>query len=137
LSEKISTFIKIDNNQIYVKENNVWINTEDAVEWINSNKFKIIGREVNMINVGGVKVNPIKIESVINNLEYVSNSVVYGKVNSVMGTVVFADIILKSEVSKIQIKNDLMKNLNQYEIPLKINLVNSIEINSTGKIIRK
>jgi acyl-CoA synthetase (AMP-forming)/AMP-acid ligase II len=137
LSEKISTFIKIDNNQIHVKENNVWVNTEDVVEWIDNNKFKIIGREVNMINVGGVKVNPIKIESVINNLEYVSNSVVYGKENSVMGTVVFADIILKSEVDKIQIRNDLMKNLNQYETPLKINLVNSIEINSTGKIIRK
>lgn len=137
LSEKTSKFIKIDNNQIYVKKNNIWFNTEDVVEWIDDTKFKIIGREINMINVGGVKVNPIKVESVINSLEYVSNSFVYGKENSLMGTVVFADIMLKNKVDKKQIKNDLIKQLNQYEVPLKINLVDDIKINSTGKIIRK
>ena len=66
LSEKISIFVKIENNNILIKDNNEWINTEDLVEWIDETKFKIIGRETNMINVGGVKVNPIKVEEIIN-----------------------------------------------------------------------
>ena len=137
LSEKISIFVKIENNNILIKDNNEWINTKDLVEWIDETKFKIIGRETNMINVGGVKVNPIKVEEIINQLDYVSNSVVYGKENSVMGMIVAADVILNSNVSVKQIKNDLFKKLNEYEIPLKINIVDFIETNSNGKVIRK
>ena len=137
LSEKISTFTKIEENNIFIKQNNEWVNTGDVVEWIGDNKFKIIGRETNMINVGGVKVNPIKVEFALNNLEYVINSVVYGKENSVLGMIVMADVILKNGIEKNQIKKDLIGSLNSYEIPLKINVVDTININSTGKIIRR
>lgn len=136
-SEKISTFTKVEENNIFIKQNNEWVNTGDVVEWVGDSKFKIIGRETNMINVGGIKVNPIKVESAINNLEYTINSVVYGKENSVMGMIVIADVMLKNEIGKNQIKKDLMKSLNSYEIPLKINIVNAINTNSTGKIVRK
>lgn len=137
ISEKIKQFVKIINETIFIKKNNEWIDTGDKIEWLESNKFKIIGRELSMINVGGVKVNPIKIESAINSLYYVLNSYVYGKNNSIMGTVVIADIVLKNNVDKNTIKKDLEKNLNKYEIPLKINIVDHIDLNSTGKIIRK
>jgi acyl-coenzyme A synthetase/AMP-(fatty) acid ligase len=137
ISEKIKQFVKIINETIFIKKNNEWIDTGDKIEWLESNKFKIIGRELSMINVGGVKVNPIKIESAINGLYYVLNSYVYGKNNSIMGTVVIADIVLKNNVDKNTIKKDLEKTLNKYEIPLKINIVDYIDLNSTGKIIRK
>lgn len=136
-SGKINTFIKIENNNIFVKQNNEWVNTGDAIEWLDESKFKIVGRETNMINVGGVKINPVKVEEAINKLEYVSNSIVYGKENSVMGMIVVADIILNSSIEVKQIKSDLTKKLSQYEIPLKINVVEKIEINSNGKIVRK
>lgn len=137
LSEKISIFVKIENNTIFVKQNDEWVDTGDLVEWLDETKFKIIGRETNMINVGGVKVNPIKVEEIINELEYVSNSIVYGKENSVMGMIVVADIVLNRNIVVKQIKNDLIKKLNQYEIPLKINIVDELHINSNGKVIRK
>ena len=137
ISEKIKQFVKIINETIFIKKNNEWIDTGDKIEWLESNKFKIIGRELSMINVGGVKVNPIKIEFAINGLYYVLNSYVYGKNNSIMGTVVIADIVLKNNVDKNTIKKDLEKTLNKYEIPLKINIVDHIGLNSTGKIIRK
>ena len=136
-SEKISIFVKIKNNTIFIKQNNEWIDTGDVIEWLDETKFKIIGRETNMINVGGVKVNPIKVEEVINELEYVSNSIVYGKKNSVMGMIVAVDVVLNTNIAVKQIKNDLIEKLNQYEIPLKINIVDTIEINSNGKLIRK
>jgi acyl-CoA synthetase (AMP-forming)/AMP-acid ligase II len=136
ISEKNSNFIKIENNHIFVKDVE-WIDTGDVVDMIDNTKFKIIGREFNMINVGGVKVNPIRIENVINSLSYVKNSFVYSKENSVMGKVVTADIVLNEINSISNIKNDLKKHLTQYELPLKINIVDKIEMNSTGKIIRK
>ena len=136
-SEKISIFVKIENNNIFIKQNNEWIDTGDVIEWLGETKFKIIGRETNMINVGGVKVNPIKVEEIINELDYVSNSIVYGKENSVMGMIVAADVVLTNNITVKQIKNDLIEKLNQYEIPLKINIVDTIKINSNGKLIRK
>jgi acyl-CoA synthetase (AMP-forming)/AMP-acid ligase II len=136
-SEKISIFVKIKNNTIFIKQNNEWIDTGDVIEWLGETKFKIIGRETNMINVGGVKVNPIKVEEIINELDYVSNSIVYGKENSVMGMIVAADVVLTNNITVKQIKNDLIEKLNQYEIPLKINIVDTIKINSNGKLIRK
>ena len=137
-SEKISTFVQIENNNIYIKENNSWINTGDMIEWLDNKKFKIIGRETNMINVGGIKVNPLKVEESINQLDYISNSIVYGKENSVMGMIVVADVVvLNANIDVKQIKHDLIKKLNQYEIPLKINIVNDIALNSNGKLVRK
>jgi acyl-coenzyme A synthetase/AMP-(fatty) acid ligase len=136
-SEKISILVKIENNNIFIKDSGDWINTGDVVEWLDRTKFKIIGREDNMINVGGIKVNPIKIEEIINKLEYISNSVVYGRQNSVMGGMVVADVILNTNVEVSQIKKDLSKKLNKYEIPLKINIVDTISTNSNGKLVRK
>jgi len=136
-SEKISIFVKIENNNIIIKDGEKWVNTGDVVEWLDETKFKIIGRDANMINVGGVKVNPLKIEEVINKLEYISNSVVYGKKNSVMGVIVVADVIVNDDIKVTQIKSDLNKKLNKYEIPLKINIVDTINTNSNGKLIRK
>jgi acyl-coenzyme A synthetase/AMP-(fatty) acid ligase len=137
ISKKNSTFIKILNNHIHINQNNDWIDTGDIVEMIDDNKFKIIGRENSMINVGGVKINPIHIENVINSLDYVSNCYVYGKENSVMGMVVVAEIVLSNNINISQIKIDLIGKLTKYEIPLKINIVDVLNINSTGKIIRK
>lgn len=138
LSDKNNHFIKIENNTLYVKYNNKWENTGDIIEWIDNLKFKIIGRETNMINVGGIKINPIKVENIINSLNYVVNSYVYSTPNSVMGNIVCADIIIDKEISLKTLKQDLKNTtISKYEFPLKINLVNQLQTTSTGKIIRK
>jgi acyl-coenzyme A synthetase/AMP-(fatty) acid ligase len=137
LSEKNNSFIQIRDNRIFVKEYTNWIDTGDIVELLDSNKFKIIGRDTNMINVGGIKVNPIQVENVINELDYVTGCYVYSKENSIMGNVVAVDIQLAADVPISTIKNDLRQRLSVYEMPLRINLVPHLELNSTGKIIRK
>jgi acyl-coenzyme A synthetase/AMP-(fatty) acid ligase len=54
-----------------------------------------------------------------------------------MGRVVVADVIVNTNVEVSQIKKDLTKKLNKYEIPLKINIVDNINTNSNGKLVRK
>jgi acyl-coenzyme A synthetase/AMP-(fatty) acid ligase len=144
ITEKNSTFVKIINDEIVVHHsivlqniNDEWYYTGDKVEWVDDVHFKIIGRESNMINVGGVKVNPIKVENKINKLDYVNSSYVYGVKNSLMGHIVSTDIVLKHDKTIKEIKMDLKSILNSYEVPMKINLVDKLETNTTGKIIRK
>jgi acyl-coenzyme A synthetase/AMP-(fatty) acid ligase len=137
ITEKYKSFIMIKNDNIFVKQNESWINTGDVVEMVGTDKFKIIGRDTNMINVGGVKVNPIKIENIINKLDYIKNSYIYSEKNYVMGNVVCVDLILNTDVPMRDIKLDFAKILTPYERPLKINIVESMNTNSTGKIIRK
>jgi len=144
ITEKNNTFIKIINDEIVVHRsvvlhniNDEWYHTGDKVEWVDDVHFKIIGRETNMINVGGMKVNPIEVENKINKLNYVSSSYVYGIKNSLMGNVVSTDLVLKHYKPIREIKADLKRILNSYEVPMKINLVEKLKINTTGKIIRK
>jgi acyl-coenzyme A synthetase/AMP-(fatty) acid ligase len=137
ISPDRSNFIKIEKNHLFVKKDTKWIDTGDIVEMVGLNTFKIVGREVNMINVGGIKVNPIYVEDVINRLEYVNNSYVYSHKNSVMGNVIIADIILKYDIDMNTLRNDLKNRLNKYEVPIKINIVDSFKLNSNGKVVRK
>ena len=137
ISEKNGAFVQIKDNHLCVKKGSDWVDTGDIVEMLDSNKFKIVGRDLNMINVGGVKVNPIHVENVINKLSYVDACYAYAKENSIMGNVVAVDIQLTTDMPISVIKNDLTTQLNVYEMPLKINLVKNLELNSTGKIVRK
>lgn len=136
-SKKISKIVQLKNNKIFILKNHNWEDTGDIIEWIDSTKFKIIGREHNLINVGGYKVNPINVEAQINALDYVVNSKVYSKQNSILGNAIIADIIVNEDINKVAIKKDLKGKLESYEIPLKINIVKSLDITDTGKIIRR
>jgi acyl-coenzyme A synthetase/AMP-(fatty) acid ligase len=137
ISKNNSSFIKIDKNKIFVKWEGDWKDTGDLVEQIDSNRFIIIGRNSNILNIGGYNINPIKIELIINSLDYIKNSYVYGINNSVTGKIICSDIILNYRVDKSKIISDLSERLNRYEIPRKLNIVNQIDLNSTGKILRK
>lgn len=144
ITEKNRNLVKIVDDEIVVHYsllsqdfNLEWFNTGDKVEWVDDENFKIIGRQSNMINVGGVKVNPIKVENLINSLDYVLISFVYGIKNSLMGNVVSVDLVLKFDKSMKDIRYDLRNLLEPYEVPLKINIVEKIGTNSTGKIERK
>ena len=90
-----------------------------------------------MINVGGYNVNPIKVETQLNSLDYISNSYVYKSSNSVIGNIVTADVIINQKVDKSTIKKDLKLSLLPYEIPMKINIIDKLQITDTGKISRK
>jgi acyl-coenzyme A synthetase/AMP-(fatty) acid ligase len=136
-SGKLGTLVQIQNNEILIYQDNQWVSTGDLIEWVDKTKFRIIGRKTNMINVGGYNVNPIKVENQLNNLNYISNSYVYKTSNSVLGNIVVADIVVNQKVDKSTIKNDLKPTLLLYEIPMKFNIVDSLQITDTGKISRK
>jgi acyl-coenzyme A synthetase/AMP-(fatty) acid ligase len=146
--EKYKEKIKFINNKLYLHKDLVgnidvsqldgnWYDTKDVIEVLNHNEFKFIGRENTDINVSGFKINPFKVESILNSLPYVKNSIVFSKKNSVVGNILCCDIILIYPKTKVEVKSDLYRVLEKYEVPTIINFVDTIDVNENMKISRK
>lgn len=71
-----------------------WFNTGDAVE-VEGEYIRILGRESELINVGGEKVYPAEVESVLLEIDNVADGLVTGRPNPVTGQVVVAKVRLE------------------------------------------
>ncbi len=101
-----------------------WYNTGDRVE-TDGEYFLIKGRDSELINVGGQKVYPTEIESVIMGIDGVSDVIVHGTPNAIMGMVVATDIYPQENISREEltdrIKQTCREKLEKYKRPVKIN----------------
>ena len=100
------------------------------------NSFRFIGRENNFLNSGGHRVNPNQIEEKILSIKGILDSRVYGKKNSLLGTVICADVITNKLTVK-EIKAILQDKLEKYKIPQVINIVENFALTNSGKKSRK
>lgn len=123
-----------DNNNSNFKENG-WYASGDLVEEKENGYLKIIGRVSKIINVGGLKVLPGEVEKVINSVDGVIDSTVYGEKSPVTGQIVCAKVFTKN-FDKKTIKNSIKKKcrnkLDKYKVPIKINF-ESPKISDRGK----
>ena len=55
-----------------------WFNTHDQVE-VDGDYFRILGRETDLINIGGQKVYPAEIESIILELDNIEDVAIFGE----------------------------------------------------------
>ena len=112
----------------------------DLIEWVNREEgiFKFKSRKNELINVGGYKVNPGEVENVLNAIEGVRQSFVYGKANSVLGNVLCAEVQLEEGVSmtELDIRRYLKDYLQDFKIPRRIKFVYSFALTRTGKLKR-
>jgi len=100
-----------------------WFMTGDQVE-VDGDYFKILGRKSEIINVGGEKVYPQEVESVILELTELSDVIVYGEDNNLTGKIVCAKVSyqgseLKSDIIK-KIKTHCRLKLQSFKVPVKI-----------------
>ena len=115
-----------------------WITTPDLVE-IHDDRVLFVGRADGMINVGGLKIAPEKIELAINSLEAVRDSVVYGKKNPITGELLAADVMVAkpSSWSAATLKEALREKLDRHLVPQHIRVVDAIDMTDHGKRIRR
>jgi long-chain acyl-CoA synthetase len=90
-------------------------------EWL-----RILGRNSDLINVGGQKVYPAEVETVIMAVDGVMDAIVYGVDNALLGKIVSADVQVLSELdSYVEIRREIIRTcreqLQPYMMPLKIN----------------
>jgi acyl-coenzyme A synthetase/AMP-(fatty) acid ligase len=69
-----------------------WRPTGDLVEVVGSRVF-FRGRDSDVINVGGVKVDPLPVENRITGLSSVAAARVFGRPNPMTGAIVAAEIV--------------------------------------------
>jgi len=112
-----------------------WYATGDLVETDDEGYIKIIGRKNNVINVGGLKVLPKEIEDVINEVEGVDESTIFGEQNNLVGNIVCAIIYTSIEDTK-QLKKDIKSvcrnTLDKYKVPVKF-YFKKLKITNRGK----
>lgn len=71
-----------------------WLNTGDLVE-VDGDYVRILGRESEIINVGGQKVYPAEVESVLLQMPNVRDAVAFGEPNPIMGSIVAVRVNLQ------------------------------------------
>jgi long-chain acyl-CoA synthetase len=103
-----------------------WFNTGDKVE-VDGEYFRILGRQSEIINVGGQKVYPAQVESVVQEMPEVADVSVHGEKNAITGQIVCATIRLRESRDARQFQHDLRQfcrgRLQEFQIPVRIRLV--------------
>jgi acyl-coenzyme A synthetase/AMP-(fatty) acid ligase len=103
-----------------------WFKTGDAVE-VEGDYIRILGRRSEIINVGGEKVHPAEVESVLQIMPGVEEAVVTGEQNAFMGQIVVARIRLTAPESPSDFRKRMhefcRERLAKYKLPAKILIV--------------
>ena len=114
-----------------------WFKTGDLVE-VDGEYIKIIGRAKEVINVGGQKVLPSEIESIILEMEEISDCMVYAEQNAITGQTVVCDVVLNKNIENIKkrVRVFCKDRLDTYKIPTKVNVVDKTNFSDRFKKIR-
>ena len=115
-----------------------WFKTGDLVEELEDGYLKIIGRSKEVINVGGQKVLPAEVESVILSMDEIDDCMVYSEANVITGQTVVCDVVLhepKENIKKI-IRLFCKDKLDAFKIPTKVNVVEKTNFSERFKKIR-
>jgi acyl-CoA synthetase (AMP-forming)/AMP-acid ligase II len=100
-----------------------WFRTGDAVE-VDGEYIRILGRKSEIINVGGEKVYPAEVESVVLQMDGVEDAIVVGSPNPIMGNIVEVQVKLSTDESLAEFRSRMMAfcqgRLARFKIPQKV-----------------
>jgi len=116
--------------------------TNDLVDRMDENKFRWLGRIDNIINTGGVKVIPEKVESVfeqkLDSFEIKNRFFITGLPDQQLGnkvTAVFEGLPFNKEIQE-EILFEASQTLSKYELPRAFVFIPQFKKTATGKINR-
>jgi long-chain acyl-CoA synthetase len=117
-----------------------WMNTQDMVE-VDGEYIRILGRRSEIINVGGQKVYPAEVESVLLQMPNVRDAAVVGEANPITGQIVTArcNLFEPEELGdfKRRLRAFCRDRLAAYKIPAKIILTEQEQHSARFKKMRK
>ncbi|MCI7057086.1 MAG: fatty acid--CoA ligase family protein [Selenomonas bovis] len=151
-----STFLKFDDpdTEYKVVDGELWLRTKTQVMgylnakaerftedgWFRTGDFveekdgflRIVGRNSDMINVGGEKVMPEEVETVLLQMPGVEDVTVYGESNPITGQAVACKIKHRdAAMTPLEIKKEVRKfcktRLASYKIPVRVVLMEQVE----------
>jgi long-chain acyl-CoA synthetase len=116
-----------------------WLNTGDRVV-CDGDYIRILGRQSEIINVGGEKVFPAEVEDLLLQVPPIENVVVFGEKNSILGHVVVAKVNLSTDMDAFELKRKVWEFCKDktaaYKIPVKIYITGKELYNARYKKVR-
>ncbi|HRF02694.1 MAG TPA: fatty acid--CoA ligase family protein [Pirellulaceae bacterium] len=113
-----------------------WHATGDLIAVDSSEaRCRFLGRKDGVINVGGHKVHPEKIEQVLLSAPGIEDCVVYGKRSPVLGEVIVAEVVStvgRGDLSRY-LEDHCRLHLDRRECPAVYRFVERLQMTSTGK----
>ncbi|MDF2802261.1 MAG: Acyl-CoA synthetase (AMP-forming)/AMP-acid ligase [Anaerocolumna sp.] len=110
-----------------------WLCTGDEVE-VKGDYVRFVGRKSEIINVGGQKVFPSEIESVLLQADNIKEAAVFGASHPIMGQVVQAKVSLYHDEDVLaltqRLRKHCMERLAKYKIPIRFIVVDQEEQHS-------
>ena len=116
-----------------------WFVTGDLVE-VDGEYVRFLGRKSEIINVGGEKVYPAEVESVLQEMEGVEEASVVGEPNPIMGRIVVAKVKLRGDEDIASFRRRMnafcTTRLARFKIPQKVVLLNHSLVGNRLKKMR-
>jgi acyl-CoA synthetase (AMP-forming)/AMP-acid ligase II len=117
-----------------------FVDTGDVVE-IRGDRVIFLGRANGVINVGGNKVHPERVERVLLEHNQVQFARVYAKSNPIVGALVAADVKAAAHVAdeaafKDSVRAFCVGRLEPYETPAFVRVVSELKLSAAGKLER-
>ena len=117
-----------------------WLDTGDAVIQ-EGDYYRILGRESEIINVGGQKVYPAEVEKVIAEIPGVIDVAVIGEEHLLLGQIVTATVQMETVSPAAEMKKRIVAaaqgRLQPYMIPSKVRVVTEPVVNARFKKVRR
>jgi acyl-coenzyme A synthetase/AMP-(fatty) acid ligase len=147
---------RVENGRLFVRSNAAmmgylnapspfdeqgWYSTGDAVETDPTGTFyRILGRASEIITVGGEKVAPAEVESILLQAENVADVQVAGMPNPLLGQMIVARVVLikpepLTDLSR-RLRGFCTGKLASYQIPMKFEIVSQLPRTTRGKLHR-
>lgn len=116
-----------------------WLYTEDLAKQDSDGYYYIVDRKKDMIIISGFNVYPKEVEEVIYSYPKVKEAAVIGVENESRGEYVKAFVVLKAgeECTQKELVQYLRQHLASYKIPRKVDFIENLPKNETGKILKR
>ena len=115
-----------------------WLKTGDVGYFDEQKYLFLIGRNDEIINIGGEKVIPLEIEEIIKEVPGILDVAAFGIDHEIFGQIIKLNVVKTkdSNLDKSQILSHCIKNLEKFKIPSKIDFVEKIPKTDYGKVKR-
>jgi acyl-coenzyme A synthetase/AMP-(fatty) acid ligase len=117
-----------------------FVDTRDLVV-ARGGRLHFAGRIDGVINVGGLKVNPLEVEEVVNAHPRVAQARVGARRSPIIGQVIVAEVVARdAEAGTAGLEADILalcrRSLASHKVPAMVRFVAAIEVNAAGKVVR-
>ncbi|MFM8856636.1 MAG: non-ribosomal peptide synthetase [Actinomycetota bacterium] len=113
-----------------------WFRTGDLGHLDTNGELFVIGREKNMINRGGEKINPSEVEDVLRRHPLVTDAAVFALPHKRLGHIVGAAVSTESALTSTDLLAFAKNILAPHKVPAQVQVIAELPRNEVGKIDR-